>query len=109
MKKLNQGQVCFWILLEAYHADPNKWLHAGNFCQVEKNIPAYGWCFLSYKGATRISDTVYAELPSDVIERKLHTGKSGATYYVYRLKAPQDLFGWKLPSDYKHVYDIYNQ
>lgn len=96
--KIYHKHVIFWILLENYIRE-NRWLSAGKFCEQERYFNhAYRW--VSYKGATRISDTVYKELPDKVIERESFKGRSGVSYFKYRLV---DGFQKHLPNDYKKI------
>ena len=98
MKKISQKYQIFWLLMENYKNKQNIFISAGAFCEKNVNMKIFGWQWLSYKGATRISDTVYDELPDTVIERKSFRARSGAIYFKYRLIDkfnPNDL-----PKDY---------
>lgn len=76
--------VIMWLLLRNY-LNGNEYQQAGFFGDKEVHMGALGWQFVSYKGSTRISDTVYDELPASVIERKTFKTRSGVDHYKYRL------------------------
>jgi len=86
MKPIYQKYQIFWLLLENFTLG-NNWLSAGHFCEKEVCMKHLGYQWLSYKGATRISDTVYDQLPESVIERKSFIAKSGHEYFKYRIKS----------------------
>lgn len=79
MKKLTQMQMCLAKLLLA---EKEEKLPTHTFIG-EFAFNSY-WHFLSFKGATRISE-VYADL-THVLDRKKVQGKSGSRYYAYWIK-----------------------
>ena len=103
--KVFHKHVIFWILLEN-HIAGNKWLSAGAFCEKERYFDgAYQW--VSYKGATRISDVVYDTLHKfGSIERKKFKARGGHDYYKYRLT---DNFMSNLPEYYKKIARMFKE
>ena len=83
MKRISHKYIIFWLLLDNYKKG-NDWRSAGHFCTKDVDMRHLGYHWLSYKGATRISDTVFQDL--DIVERKEAKSRSGAMYFVYRLK-----------------------
>jgi len=85
------------------YIDGNAWLSSGSFSEKDRYIKGkYRW--LSYKGATRISDTVYDDLKDSSIERKYFLSKSGTRYYKYRLK---NGFSKDLPATYSKIVTMF--
>ena len=84
MSKVTQKQMAFYKLLCESIKEKERyvstWEFIGEMCIGELNE----WVLMSYKCPTRLTD-LFQENP-DLLERKLVTGKSGATYYAYRLR-----------------------
>lgn len=82
--------MIFWLLMENYFEEDNSFKSAGHFCDREVDMRHLGMQWLSYKGATRISDTVYDELAgTGFIERQYFKSRNGTQYYKYRI--PQNV------------------
>lgn len=85
MKRIAHKYQIFWLLMKNYKEYDNRFTSSGSFCEKDVYMGKYGWQWLSYKGATRISDTVFKELPKNIIEREKFEAISGSEYYKYRL------------------------
>jgi len=83
------------------------WLSAGHFCEKDVKVGDWGYYWLSYKGSTRISDTVYQELDHTWIERKTFKSKNGTEYFKYRI--PKISGRNELPKDYKKILNKFKE
>lgn len=84
--KLTQKRAVFYLLWKQHQHDPNEfvptWRALGELEVAELNA-AY---FMSYKTPTNGFE-IFFENP-DLVEREWREGKSGAHYYVYKLRTP---------------------
>lgn len=102
--KIYHRHIVVWLLLENY-INGNEWQSAGKFGDKEVFMGSLGWQFVSYKGSTRISDTVFKEMKGHTVERKTFKSRSGHDYYKYRL-----IDGFKptsFPRDYWSILKIF--
>jgi len=99
--KISVKQKIFWKLLMNYRKNHNEYLGAGAFCEKEVDMRRLGRQWIPYKGATRISDTVYADLKKSVCERQERRAVDGTTFFVYRLKPHFKMAD--LPDDYLRI------
>lgn len=83
MEKVTQKQCAFYVLYREHRNDPDRYVPAWEF-GGEMQIPELNkWVLMSYKCPARLTD-LFQENPG-LLERELITGKSGSTYYGYRL------------------------
>ena len=81
--KITQKQAIFYQLYKRHKAGIREhfeiWKLMGEvYCDEVKK-----WGFVSYEASARLSEMT-KENP-DLLERKLVTGKTGSTYYTYRI------------------------
>ena len=69
------------MALEYLKLYPDRFIPAWEFVG-EKFIPSLGWVLMSYKVPARLSD-LYKQ---NKVDRKLVKGKSGTSYYAYKLR-----------------------
>jgi hypothetical protein len=74
------------MALELLKENADRYMPAWEFVG-EKHIPGYGWVLMSYKTPARLSD-LYKD---GLVERKLVKGRSGSSYYAYKLICPEFL------------------
>jgi hypothetical protein len=79
---MTQKEMALELLKQNQHRFMPAWEFVG-----EKHVPGVGWVLLSYKTPARLSD-LYND---GLVERKLVRGKSGTSYYAYKLIAPEIL------------------
>ncbi len=84
MNKVTQKQMAFYKLFSARSEDPERYVSTWEFLGEMFIKELNQWVLMSYKCPTRLTD-LFQENPQ-LLERKLVTGKSGATYYGYRLR-----------------------
>lgn len=85
MKDLSQQQMVFYKLLMEWRKDKEKYIPAFEFVGEMFIEELNKWVLLSYKCPTRLTE-IYQDNP-DLFQRTEITGKSGATYYGYRIVA----------------------
>jgi len=82
-KKITQHEAIFYQLYKKRKVDPNEytpiWQLIGEVYCEELRV----WGFVSYEVSARMSE-LYKDNPS-LFERVQVTGKTGATYYAYRI------------------------
>ena len=82
-KKITQHQAIFYQLYKKHKADPMEytpiWQLIGEVFCAELNV----WGFVSYEVSARVSE-LYKDNPT-LFERTQVTGKTGATYFAYRI------------------------
>lgn len=74
--KISQKQICLEILKD----HPDEWLPAHYF--VGERATLMSWYYLPYSTPKRLSD-LHKE---GLVDRQLTKGRSGATYYSYKIK-----------------------
>lgn len=92
--KISQKQIALHLLMKSNRENPTEYLPAwrfvGEFVIPELTV----WVMASYKCPARLSD-IYTENPEFLERTDIH-GKSGSTYYGYRIKDPSKLQDQKL-------------
>lgn len=103
MSKITQKQMAFYKLYKARKETPERYLATWEFLG-EMQIPELNeWVLMSYKCPTRLTD-LYQE--NTMLEREMIHGKSGASYFGYRLKinvGVLDIKDYKIREFYKLI------
>lgn len=92
MKKISQKQMVFYKLLTEAKKDRSRFVPAWEFGGEMYISELDTWVLMSYKCPTRLTD-IYQENPG-LLEREIIEGKSGASYYGYRLNSETDSFNY---------------
>ena len=81
--KVTQEKAVFYMLYKSFKQDPNQWVPIWKFVG-ELHIPELNMHYMmSYKTPTN-GPVIYFDNPG-LVERRQVTGKSGSTYYEYRI------------------------
>lgn len=75
-------------LVQEFRKDPTRYIPAYEFVGEKHLTPVGQWYLMSYKCPTRLTE-VFQENPG-ILERTRIEGKSGATYYGYRIQETAD-------------------
>lgn len=84
MKKITQKKAVFYILYQEFRKNPLEWIPAWRFVGELHIKELDRWYLMSYKCPTNGLE-IYKDNPG-LIERQWTKGKSGATYYEYRIR-----------------------
>lgn len=76
--------MAFYKLYKARKDEPGEYLPTWRFLGEMHIEELDEWVLMSYKCPARLSD-IHKENPN-LLDRKIITGKSGATYYGYKFK-----------------------
>lgn len=84
--KIRQADLVFYKLYQGYKANTDKYLSAWEFGGELYISELKKWEIMSYKCPARLSE-LYSEKTNidKLIDRKMVSGKSGSSYYAYKL------------------------
>jgi len=83
-KTITQKQMAFYKLLEERKKDQRRYVATWEFVGEMYISQLNTWVMMSYKCPTRLTD-LFQENPK-LLERTEIQGKSGATYFAYRIR-----------------------
>ena len=84
MRKITQKKAAFYKLYKEFKEDPKRYVAIWEFVGEIYVEPINKWVLMSYTCPHRVFE-VYSENPG-LIERKMLQGKSGSSYYGYRIR-----------------------
>ncbi len=86
MKRITQKQLAFYKLYKVYRKDHEQYINTWEFLGEVFIEELNRWEMMSYKCPTRLTD-LYQE-NTKLLIRRVIKGKSGASYYQYKLFQP---------------------
>lgn len=83
MKVGTQRELAFYKLYVEFKLDPERYVQTWEFGGEIQIKPMNKWALMTYKCPARLSE-IYLQNPG-LLDRKKFTGKSGSTYFGYRI------------------------